>query len=681
MKNKEQSTPFVFFLFLLFLCVAWTLVAGKDLNFDFRNYHLYSVYAFLNDRLGQDYFPAAVSGYLNPFAEIPVYWMIKHEWDDRVIALALMLMHFPNLLIIWKISQQVIPRSKEKNFFCALATLLAFVAPLQLTTLGNTFSDPTAGTFTLTGVYFLIRSLSSAQYRTALICGLFLGAGAGLKLTNLFFVPPALLVAIFSNLGRPEKIKILVSLALGSAFSFLLVNGWWSWKIYSIFGNPIFPLYNSLFHSPDFIFSDFSDKRMLIYGAWTWAMLPLIMLKSGSMLYSENSVPDIRLMLLVAIWLGIAASKLVLVFRRKAPPHIGSVVAADESSRNLGMLSIYFLVSYVVWGSISGIGRYGYVLWLLIGPICVGALAVHSTKEVARIVTTLALVVQIAVQFLNGNPSYSAYNWSGKWLELEVPQELQKQPATYLIHGVQSNSFIAPYLHPDSRFSNIIGQYVQPAGNAMTKRLRNFLDSSTGPVKVMFETVYTETAGPPFLDSAVEPEMNALLSGYGFKMKGLSCSLILMRGSDLKKSAEKGLEWAKPFPAAEGASPISTVIWACDLEKMSDSEYRDTLRKYDEIDEIFDAVEKKCGAALSPHQIQTVRTGQGWFRNYFNTITILGAREDEIYIHPLTSILNFPVGKVSTWNTDKDNFSCPDIVDKVRSVQINIAPSENSEQR
>ena len=57
---------------------AFVIVLGKDTCWDFRNYHWYIPYAFLNDRMGIDVAVAHQASYYNPFLDIPFYWLATH---------------------------------------------------------------------------------------------------------------------------------------------------------------------------------------------------------------------------------------------------------------------------------------------------------------------------------------------------------------------------------------------------------------------------------------------------------------------------------------------------------------------------------------------------------------------------------------------------------------------------
>ena len=67
---------FAFAASLLFV-LGWTVVQGKDLHWDALNYHLYLGFSALNDRFAQDFFAAGAPSYLNPYAYVPLYLMVK----------------------------------------------------------------------------------------------------------------------------------------------------------------------------------------------------------------------------------------------------------------------------------------------------------------------------------------------------------------------------------------------------------------------------------------------------------------------------------------------------------------------------------------------------------------------------------------------------------------------------
>ena len=68
-------------LFLGLVILGWSLFVvalGKDMSWDFRNYHWYAPYAFLNGRMGFDVAVAHQATYYNPLLDVPFYWLASH---------------------------------------------------------------------------------------------------------------------------------------------------------------------------------------------------------------------------------------------------------------------------------------------------------------------------------------------------------------------------------------------------------------------------------------------------------------------------------------------------------------------------------------------------------------------------------------------------------------------------
>ena len=67
--------------YLASVVIGWAIFVvcrGKDRAWDFRNYHWYIPYAFLNGRMGIDVAVAHQATYYNPFLDIPFYWLATH---------------------------------------------------------------------------------------------------------------------------------------------------------------------------------------------------------------------------------------------------------------------------------------------------------------------------------------------------------------------------------------------------------------------------------------------------------------------------------------------------------------------------------------------------------------------------------------------------------------------------
>ena len=63
--------------------LLWTVVAGKDVNWDLLNYHYYlPLRAAATGASQQDFFAASAQSYLNPVGYLPFYLMVSSGWHS-----------------------------------------------------------------------------------------------------------------------------------------------------------------------------------------------------------------------------------------------------------------------------------------------------------------------------------------------------------------------------------------------------------------------------------------------------------------------------------------------------------------------------------------------------------------------------------------------------------------------
>src|ERR1700749_3729633 len=68
-------------LFLALVILGWgvfVISLGKDMSWDFRNYHWYIPYAFLNGRMGFDVAVSHQAAYYNPLLDVPYFLLASH---------------------------------------------------------------------------------------------------------------------------------------------------------------------------------------------------------------------------------------------------------------------------------------------------------------------------------------------------------------------------------------------------------------------------------------------------------------------------------------------------------------------------------------------------------------------------------------------------------------------------
>ncbi|MBS0452984.1 MAG: hypothetical protein JSS14_16940 [Proteobacteria bacterium] len=626
-------------LFFAVLSVAWTWYSGKDLNWDFLNYHLYGPYSLLEHRLGSDYFAGSFQAYLNPMGYIPLYLMVVGDWHPLLIGAALALLHSIAFALLWLITLRILPESTpRRGLACFVAVFLSFLSPLQLAILGSSFLDSIVALPAIAALYLLVKHAQSFRGRHIAFVGMALGAAAGLKLTNLLLLPAAVLaIESISEISLRSFLRRMALFSVAAVAGFLLTNGYWSYELWKEMGNPVFPLFNNIFQSPDFPFVAYQDRRFLNGNATSVFTLPFALLDHRSWIYSENVVADVR-----PLVLGIALCLLLgyRVWSKRRDP----LNADNDSSRPaFRALLVFAIAFYVIWAEASRIGRYAHVLWLLVGPLLIGVLYRIPWRRAALGGAICTVLVQLLFLHSNGNPRWAPTEWGDKWISVAIPKPLRDVPYAYLTMGTLSNSVLIPFFNKDARFMNLIGQHMQPAADRMTLRARRFLDSDLG-LKVMF----TAKIEGQISESAVK-DVNAILSIYGLRLGQGPCEFVNMEWASLE-----GFSRLSSTPGAKQKQ----ILAVCSVDKETPERVKIVQEQLAEIDRVFNRVEAVCGDLLNPKGTQTMHGGGGWMRTYFNSNNRLMTDGSTVSIRQKSVFDDIYLGNIADWQSADRTPSC-----------------------
>src|SRR5262249_29392759 len=182
-------------LFLAAAIVFWgcyVLWLGKDTSWDFRNYHWYIPYAFLNGREHIDMLVAHQATYYNPFQDIPFYLLATHT--PAWFALLVMgMLQGSNVVPLYILARQTL-RIEEYKLGAAGLALLGLTGGLGLHMFGTTYHDNTMSILILSGIAILVvkrRALNEGPLwlsgAIAAVAGLLVGITVGLKLPEFPF--------------------------------------------------------------------------------------------------------------------------------------------------------------------------------------------------------------------------------------------------------------------------------------------------------------------------------------------------------------------------------------------------------------------------------------------------------------------------------------------------------------
>jgi hypothetical protein len=562
------------------ICAAWTVHAGKDLNWDLLNYHYYAPFQLLEGRLQQDFFAASAQSYLNPIGYLPFYLMVSSGWHSVAVSVALALAHSLSIALLYAIAWRLFAHlsRRERIVMSCLATALGAATAVFWATVGTSFLDPLLVPPMLAGLLFLL------QGERPLLAGLLFGAAAALKYSNAIFALAALPLAFFS--GRRAALAYIG----GGIVAVAVLAGPWLALMMREFGNPLFPGVSA------------GGGRFAPQDLVSALAFPFRMIVLDRALYSEMFAPDIRLAALAAFALAL-------------PFFNGKLEVPDR--RVLG----FFAVAYVLWLATSANGRYGMVLLLLAG-VCLARIAERLLPpRVARVVLGLLLALQLVTSIVAAPPRwFIAEPWSKRWLPFQVPERALREPALYLTLETLPMAVIAPFVHPQSSFVNLRGQRsIAPD----SPRLAALLERHRGRVRVLGRELELAGGKPP-------PEQvrayDGTLARVGYRVDTAECFTIEWRRDDADALSRAANWLSRTPPSSERLSVAS-----CALRPAP----RDTAREETErrVSALFDRIEKACPRLFRGQTAVTEPLGSGWSRHYVDLDARLEAFGDRIVLN------------------------------------------------
>jgi hypothetical protein len=423
------------------LCAAWTLFAGKDLNWDLLHYHFYLPYALLGGRMWQDYFAASAQSYLNPLGYLPFYLAVSAGWHSVAVSALFAAAHGVNLGLLYLLARRLFEQHppRERAVLSALAAALGAASAVFWATAGTSFLDPLLTVPMLGGVLLLLGAPPGPDTRKAAWAGVLFGVAAGLKYSNAYFALAALVLA--------RRWRAAAAYALGGAAAVAALAGPWLALLYREFGNPFFPHLNSVFRSPDFPAISLGAERFAPREVADALTFPFRLASPEHMVYAEISAPDLRF---AALALALLALGGFLIVRRRAVPFTGN------DARFLS----FFLLALAAWIWTSGNARYGLLVLLLVGPCLARVVDAAAGARAARVVLAVVLVAQVTACAMISPPRwFIAERWSREWFPFAVPERAKREPVLYLTMENQTMTVVAPFLHPGSSYVNLRGQH------------------------------------------------------------------------------------------------------------------------------------------------------------------------------------------------------------------------------
>jgi hypothetical protein len=428
---------------------AWFV--GEDINWDWRNYHEYGAFALLNGRFDVDVAPGGFQTFFNPVVYVPVY-ILRHYVGAPFWGMLIGAIHGLNLALIYWLSRSLLGTATTALSVAASVAIAAF-GPMTLSEVGTSFADILTALPVIGGVGLILSAGDRAGLRLV-IAGLLVGGAVGLKLTNAVF-----LVGAGTSLVLVQRpLAAIASLAIGCVLGLLMTGGAWAWTLWQEFGNPVFPLYNTIFQSPEAPLAPIVDMRFMPVSLLDAVAYPFYWLV-GDHRSSEWPFRDPRFAIIIVLF-GLCVS-------------VGLVRKTEVLKRRDKQFLLLFAVTYVMWLLEFSIHRYAIGLELMAAPLIVLLLSRCTealTQGPSPVTTPVIMTVALAIAAWSRPADWFHRPWSDPYR----PQiaEALLTPATFFVIE-KPMGYVVPLLHRESRVYQV-SDIVMPIapGGSLDQRIR-----------------------------------------------------------------------------------------------------------------------------------------------------------------------------------------------------------------
>ena len=460
-----------------FLFGLLALTQGQDVNWDLLNYHYYTGYGFWTGSWQKDMMPAGIQSLLEPLYNIFIFLLI-HNLPPIAVGLLIGTLDGLGFIFLYLIAgifiDKRIERTSYRIVFMTLLALSGLYVPNFLSQLGNTNGDVLTGLFVLSGLTILLHRMGDQSSSGWIWGGILMGMGVGLKLTNAVYILGIAVAVLFSMGINTTNSKRLISFLSGSGVGFAVTGGFWFLKIYQRFGNPFFPYYNTLFHSPYGLSVDSHDYRWFPSSFAEWIFFPFYFTKQHQI--AELSIENYSFMFIYVLILLVL---LKMIVSRAFPVEQIKEVEKKAFPLDEQFFLTFFVASFIIWEVTFSYYRYLSPLEEL-APILIFLLLRYLLGKGAVIVT-LSFILFNAM-----NPHYPDWgriSWGKSYFQVRgIPKGLPKE--ALVLVGSKPLAFVIPELPEEFRYFTI-GNLGGIASPFWDKKVHEYVQKSKKPLYLL----------------------------------------------------------------------------------------------------------------------------------------------------------------------------------------------------
>lgn len=392
---------------LIIVAVGIVMSFYPDHTFDTGNYHIIAQNPQFENYFVEDYGYGNFQVWGFRLADRLFYYfriLLGYRFGTLLNPVVLAIGYFQVFDILKTLSNKIAPAKKKavNNLYLSAWAMVILLPMDAILMIGIYYVDVVSIPVMLEILRLLLKHKKGDPVSTTGIAyfALLNGTCLALKLTNVVYVVPIICVYLFNNVHGMKPRHWIAAICCGACpFALYLYYN------YICTGNPVFPYYNNVFHSPFFDANNFRDERW--GGSTVKEKLLWIIYAVINPANKQCELPDL---FPGALALGLVGLLGTLVTTRRG----------DRWARGRNTIVILTITSTLLWSFTTGYSRYfvfGKILWGVLGFLFLEQLG-RLAKKTGVGLKALAVIACGICLGLNTASFIHGRNWS--WTPLEM---------------------------------------------------------------------------------------------------------------------------------------------------------------------------------------------------------------------------------------------------------------------
>jgi hypothetical protein len=483
---KKIISPLTAPLFLVPLIFAiLSIFIGQDSGWDFRNYHLYNGYAFLNHRLDIDLAPAGMQTYFNPVIDIFYFLTISH-FSPIIATFIIGFLQGLNFIWLFFIGRQVFNLSN--GYLLTLASL-GMLSIWFLSGISLTMQDSLLANFPLLSLLLILSTteiINEKLNNTVLLkiaaAGFLAGFACGLKLVMATYALALCLSFFVLSTDWITRLKLATFFGIAVLFGLATSGGYWFYEVWAYSGNPLFPQFNTIFHSElTPITQSIVDTRFLPRNIKEKLFYPLFFTAGPWKI--DTKLINIGWVIAYGIILLLLIKQLLFKITKRKLLTINQLFIIS-----------FFVITYILWQIIFSIFRYLITIELLI-PIVfmISMFAIFPSKNTNRI-SLLILGFVMLINLYVAMPKLAHRTpWTEPVFQVNMPELKNIEPKA-VFFAAQPLAWIIPILDTQAPYIQITPNF--PTSNTYWSKAKDILANRNGKMYFIYEIELSDSQLP-----------------------------------------------------------------------------------------------------------------------------------------------------------------------------------------